>query len=401
MKSGIEVTVFLDDQMVSSRWFPLPSDVQVGDSHCFDVFCPLLDIQEISDSHREQLTSDGYLLKPVRGVLSVGARLFETDRHGRVRIHLPVGLRARIGERTVSSENSAVQDLSLPFSGELDGAGQWRLRFSAYEAPVTSSLNRMPAFGFFSQSLLFGFVALLGLLGLGFLAPREFIWDPGASVSHRRMAILQFIPQQKKPPKLEDDPVVSRLKELRVAPRRMIDKTPRRPPAIRKKTYQLRSRPSKNAFHIGSSKEPIDLTDTDGAPSEPDGPPTLEEPGSSVPILPAPPAMVHSPARPAPRVVKAIPSKLAVPPKRLSFPQVDYPEGAKHLGLEGKVKLKLVIDRTGKVIRVEVLAGLHPLLDRAAAAAARSARYDPAKDAQGRPMESTATVTVRFELEEE
>jgi len=396
-KAGIEITVLLDGQSVSSRWFSLTSNVQVGDSHGFDVFCPLSEVQEIPAEVRARLVAQGYLLKNVHGVPSVGVQLFTPLRDGCVRLTLPEDLHARLDGLASDAEVSGSRELSLPFSGELQGAGPWRLRFCAYPVSFSAPIRRFRGVNFFAQSLLFGFALIFGVLGLGFLDPQEFEWEDVTPTTRHRLAILQIQPQ-KKPQKVEDEPVAHRLQELRIAPRRT--QAAPRPRVTAKPAQQLRATPSRGALKLTDGAFQNDLSDPDAGPAEPDADPSLDEPGSTLPVVPVAPAPPPPPP-PPPRVVTPAPAKLALPPKRISFPAVDYPDGAKHLGLTGKVKLKLFIDSTGKVVQVEVLAGLHPLLDRAAENGARSARYEPARDTQGRPMDSTATVTVRFELEEE
>lgn len=79
-------------------------------------------------------------------------------------------------------------------------------------------------------------------------------------------------------------------------------------------------------------------------------------------------------APPAPAVVpapRAAPIATARAQRQLNK-HVFYPQDAIDRGLEGEVKLRLVLDDSGRVIDAAVLAGSgHPLLDRAALDAAR------------------------------
>ncbi len=400
---GIEITVLLGRDVVSSRWFRIPSAIEVGDSHLFDVFCPLIAIDEAETAPTDtaRLPAAGFTVRPVRGTFSVGARLFGPAPGGRVRFCLPAGVVARIGEESLApSEQALTRELAFPFSGELDGVGDWHLRFSAHEVPSAGRLTALPRPGFFSLSLLYGMVLLAGLLGLGFLAPREFTWDELVPGTRHRMAVLQIAPQRKPPAPVVEEPVAQRLSNLRVAPRRRVQEAPR--PRAPRPSQLRRASASKMPIRLTHTEHVIDLTDPDASPTEdPDGPPELDGPGDTVPVVPVQPPLQVAPVVPPPMTAPEPPPKEAQPARRLSFPKVDYPESARHLGLEGKVKLLLHIDRDGRVSKVEVVSGLHPELDRAAVAAAKSARYEPARDTRGRPMASTVTVTVRFELEEE
>ncbi len=399
---GLELTVRLGDQVISSRWFPLRRPVAVGDSHLFDVFCPLVEVGD-DPSAFGRLAQDGFSLWPVRGIQSVGVRLFTPLGGGRVRFSLPAGVGARLGdERLDPAPEPRSLELTLPFSGELDGAGDWSLRFDAQETAGTGAFSGLPKPGYFALTLAWGFTLAVGLLVLGQLAPPSFTWEELVPGSRHRLAVLELGPR-KRPARVEPEPpLAERISSLRVAPRRQARVVPR--PQVRRPAPLLRAAASRSQLRLTHTEHVVDLTDPDAPPGDApeDGPPELDGPGSVVPVVPvapppgpvvAPPPPPMPPPEPPPREVK--------PPKRLSFPSVEYPESARHLGLDGKVKLLLHIDRDGNVYKVEVLAGLHPILDRAAMAAARAARYEPAKDSRGRPMASTATVTVRFELEEE
>jgi protein TonB len=68
----------------------------------------------------------------------------------------------------------------------------------------------------------------------------------------------------------------------------------------------------------------------------------------------------------------------AIPPKPLANnPVPHYPPSARHKGLTGTVMLKVVIDTSGKVIKVEVLRGEEPFAS-AALDAVRKWKYTPA-----------------------
>jgi len=73
----------------------------------------------------------------------------------------------------------------------------------------------------------------------------------------------------------------------------------------------------------------------------------------------------------------------------------EYPSEALQRGLHGTVVLDVAVDTEGTVTAVTVVEG-HPLLAEAATDAARALRFDPARDADGVPIASTARLTYSF-----
>jgi protein TonB len=59
--------------------------------------------------------------------------------------------------------------------------------------------------------------------------------------------------------------------------------------------------------------------------------------------------------------------------------KADYPEIARRAGLEGTVLIHARVNSRGQVERAEVIQGVHPLLDKAAQAAALRCRFTPAR----------------------
>ncbi len=104
--------------------------------------------------------------------------------------------------------------------------------------------------------------------------------------------------------------------------------------------------------------------------------------------------------KPAP-VVAALPSDGCddppAKPKPLSIPQPGYTDDAQAAAVEGKVRVQLTVDETGKVIDVKLIAGLGHGLDEAALAAARRATFEPALHC-GKPTQATFTIAMRFKL---
>lgn len=114
------------------------------------------------------------------------------------------------------------------------------------------------------------------------------------------------------------------------------------------------------------------------------------------------------PAKPAPSAVQKTFEKAAAAPKPvdtcdeppakpklLNLPQPAYTDAARAAGIEGKIRVQLTVDETGKVIDAKALTTLGHGLDEAALAAARSATFEAAVRC-GKPSKSTFTIAIRF-----
>jgi periplasmic protein TonB len=109
---------------------------------------------------------------------------------------------------------------------------------------------------------------------------------------------------------------------------------------------------------------------------------------------------------PKPRVVKQLGpaparrtedacSDPASKPRPVNVPQPVYTDAARAAGVEGRVRVELTVDESGRVVQVKVLQGLGHGLDEAALAAARSATFTPAQRC-GRAVSATFTIAMRF-----
>jgi len=85
----------------------------------------------------------------------------------------------------------------------------------------------------------------------------------------------------------------------------------------------------------------------------------------------------------------------AAKPRPKNVPQPAYTDRARAAGVEGKVRVELTVDETGRVVNVRVLTGLGYGLDEAAVAAAQSASFEPALRC-GKPTRATFTISMRF-----
>jgi periplasmic protein TonB len=88
-------------------------------------------------------------------------------------------------------------------------------------------------------------------------------------------------------------------------------------------------------------------------------------------------------------------NETASKPKPVSVPQPVYTDAARAAGIEGRVRVELTVDETGRVVKVTVLQGLGHGLDEAALSAARTATFTPAQRC-GRAVSATFTIAMRF-----
>lgn len=83
------------------------------------------------------------------------------------------------------------------------------------------------------------------------------------------------------------------------------------------------------------------------------------------------------------------------PGKVMNLPQPAYPPIARAANASGTVAVKVIIDLDGRVIAAASISG-HPLLQGAAVAAARYARFTPAKY-NGEPVKVVGVIQYTFE----
>ncbi len=98
---------------------------------------------------------------------------------------------------------------------------------------------------------------------------------------------------------------------------------------------------------------------------------------------------------PAPTPAADLCAEPPAKPKLVSAPQPTYTDAARAAAVEGKVRLQLTVDETGKVIDAKVVAGLGHGLDEAALAAAKSIVFEGAVRC-GKPSRSTVNFAFRF-----
>ncbi|MET0625460.1 MAG: TonB family protein [Pyrinomonadaceae bacterium] len=105
-----------------------------------------------------------------------------------------------------------------------------------------------------------------------------------------------------------------------------------------------------------------------------------------------------APAASAPEAKrKAVVSGGVLNRKAIAKPLPVYPPEAKAAGAKGTVTVQILVDEEGKVVSASAVSG-HPLLQDAAVAAARRARFSPTL-LSGRPVRVSGVVTYNFVLQ--
>lgn len=82
-------------------------------------------------------------------------------------------------------------------------------------------------------------------------------------------------------------------------------------------------------------------------------------------------------------------------PRLVNLPQPAYTAEARAAGVEGKIRVQVTVDESGKVVDARVVTSLGHGLDDAAVEAARAATFEAAVRC-GRPSRSTFTIAMRF-----
>ena len=189
------------------------------------------------------------------------------------------------------------------------------------------------------------------------------------------------------------------------APKAKVDDTPKPPPEP----------PKRSAKRSAAAEKPVDAPPPEAAPAPLEALPDfgLELSGGIGGLAVAPAAETTAAARKAPVAARATPAvakRAAVAqaatttdtcdeppakPKPKNVPQPAYTDRAREAGVEGKVRIELTVDETGRVVSVRVLSGLGYGLDEAAVAAAQTATFEPAIRC-GKPTRATFTISMRF-----
>jgi TonB family protein len=120
-------------------------------------------------------------------------------------------------------------------------------------------------------------------------------------------------------------------------------------------------------------------------------------------VVVAPPVLVgvapseDGPPPTPPRTCNLIVSGGVLNGKAISKPQPAYPPIAKAARASGQVTVQILVDESGRVVSASAVSG-HPLLQQAAVAAARQARFSPTL-LSGQPVKVSGVITYNFVLE--
>ena len=86
------------------------------------------------------------------------------------------------------------------------------------------------------------------------------------------------------------------------------------------------------------------------------------------------------------------------PPTLVHFQVPTYPDLAREAGIEGTVRIKVLVAEDGKVVNVSLISSdVTPMMERAALAAAKKCRFNPAKQ-RTRPVRAHVVIPFNFRL---
>ncbi len=75
-----------------------------------------------------------------------------------------------------------------------------------------------------------------------------------------------------------------------------------------------------------------------------------------------------------------------------------YPKRCKKQAIEGEVMVRVLVDQSGDVKKLQVLCSGHEILSEACYEHLNKLKFDPAYDAEGLPVATWVKIPVRFEL---
>jgi protein TonB len=142
---------------------------------------------------------------------------------------------------------------------------------------------------------------------------------------------------------------------------------------------------------VSTTAPPVNTNFAAGSAREGSGSagPAVSGGGDEPPPLPAP--------KPTPEPKKTVVSGGVLNGKAISKPQPTYPPIAKAARASGTVTVQILVDESGRVVSASAVSG-HPLLQQAAVAAARQARFSPTL-LSGQPVKVSGVITYNFVLQ--
>ena len=126
-----------------------------------------------------------------------------------------------------------------------------------------------------------------------------------------------------------------------------------------------------------------------------DGPVVPDDGGDIVAPPARTPVKVEPPKQDPPRVLRLTSSLISS--KAINKPKPDYPAIAVRMRVEGTVPVQILIDEQGRVVQAQATGG-HPLLQKAAADAARRATFSPTL-LSDKPIKASGVIYYNFTLQ--
>ncbi|MCD9185252.1 MAG: energy transducer TonB [Pyrinomonadaceae bacterium] len=261
-----------------------------------------------------------------------------------------------------------------------------------------------------SEFLLGTFVLMVSLL-VGSWVYSLFAKDYAMGGSDLELSTLVApvpVPEEEPPPPPEKQPEQNQKVEPNVVIRKElildINSTPKAPDKIQTTQMTQKTMPPglkvkqgnsdfdpKNAIRSDDTRTQVNA-DESGIGGRPAG--AGEGGGTGAPPPPPPPPA----AKPSPSATKPPPPKTisggVVNGKATSLPKPPYPAAARAVRAAGSVSVQVLIDETGRVVSASAASG-HPLLQQAAVAAARQARFSPTV-LSGQPVKVSGIITYNF-----
>lgn len=178
-----------------------------------------------------------------------------------------------------------------------------------------------------------------------------------------------------------------------------VETPPPPPPEKKEEKVEEKKEEEKPIEEPEPEPEPEPIKEEEALPEEPPPPPPpppKPEPKPEPRPEPPPPAPPPQPVAPPP----AAPRQAAIdaPPRPRKAIKPDYPRGARARGEQGEVELEIEVGANGRVTSARVIhSSGYPELDGAALAAARAARFTPAKSGR-KAVSSIARLKLNFQL---
>lgn len=177
--------------------------------------------------------------------------------------------------------------------------------------------------------------------------------------------------------------------------------TPERPPEPKPEPPKPKPKPAPDPAKQApapSSAPPLDLGNLTFTNDRGSGPAIAPDSAGREPDAPKPkprPAETRKAEKPEPAAEGC--TEEVVKPKALDKVPIEYPANAREQGLEGQLVLRARVGVDGKVIDVEVVKSIGPLIDEPAVAALKRWTFQPATRC-GKAVEGTFSIARRFEL---